>query len=116
MAYLATDSTKNAAPKGAAGVAWWKTALSAGGDIFNALFPQIKAWLGTADKNSANDLLTWIQTNTTATSKQFAELQQTASTQMWVMIGVLGVAVLGGFYFLNKKGSSAPAVKVPVKV
>ena len=109
-AYLSEDSTTP--PKGAAGVEWWKQALSAGGDILAALMPQLKTWLGTADKNSANDMLTWIQTNTNATSAQFAELQRTAQTQTWVLIGVLGAALIGGFFFFNKRGSSMPAVKV----
>jgi hypothetical protein len=110
--YMGTDST---VPKGKAGVEWWKQALSIGGDVFNTLFPKIKEWLGTADKNSANEVLTWIQANTNATSDQFKQLQQTAQTQTWVLIGVLGAAVLGGFYIMNKRGSSAVAVKTPVK-
>jgi hypothetical protein len=108
----AGDSTP---PKGAAGVAWWKQALSVGGDIVVGLLPKIKEWLGTADKASADDLLTWLQTNSSLTSQQYKELEQSAQTQTWVLIGVLAAAVAGGLYFMNKRGSSVPAVKIPVK-
>ena len=100
-------------PKGAAGVAWWKQALSVGGDILNVLMPQLKAWLGTAGPTDQKSLTDAIAAMGIATSAQMAELQRAAQTQTWIMIGLLGAAVVGGFYFLNKKSRVAtPAVKV----
>jgi len=110
--YLSTDTT--AVPKGAAGVEWWKQALSIGGDVLNALMPQIKSWLGTASPTDQKSLIDAIAAMGVASSAQMAELQKAAQTQTWIMLGILGVAVVGGFYFLNKSKVATPAVKVRV--
>ena len=114
-AYLSTDSTPGggAVPKGTAGVEWWKQALSVGGDVFSAFLPQIKTWLGTASPTDQKSLTDAIAAMGIASTAQMAELQKAAQTQTWVMIGLLGAAVVGGFYFLNKKSRVVtPAVKV----